>query len=62
MCLANWPMLDAVNKIPTKAKITASGSAPPASGDPNGIEAAMAAPGAIEQIDWNATSRSPMAL
>jgi hypothetical protein len=44
-------MLDAVKKIPKKAKITASGRAPPANGDPNGIDAAIAAPGAIEQID-----------
>ena len=44
------------------ANKTASGSAPPASGEPNGIEAAIAAPGAIEQIDWNTTSRSPIAL
>ena len=44
-------MLEAVNRIPMKAKTTASGKAPPASGDPKGIEAAIAAPGAIEQID-----------
>ena len=44
------------------AKITASGSAPPARGAPNGIDAAIAAPGAMEQIDWNTTSRNPTAL
>ena len=44
-----------------KAKTTASGSAPPASGEPNGIDAAIAAPGAMEQIDWNTTSRKPIA-
>ena len=44
------------------AKRTASGSAPPASGEPKGIDAAIAAPGAIEQIDWNTTSRSPIAF
>jgi hypothetical protein len=44
-----------------KANTTASGSAPPASGEPNGMEAAIAAPGAIEHIDWNTTSRNPMA-
>lgn len=38
------------------------GQGPPASGEPKGIEAAMAAPGAIEQIDWNTTSLRPMAL
>jgi hypothetical protein len=51
-----------VKKIPKNAKITASGSAPPASGDPKGIDAAIAAPGAMEQIDWNTTSRNPTAL
>jgi hypothetical protein len=50
-CFANWPMLDAVKKIPMNAKITASGSAPPANGAPNGIDAAIAAAGAMEQID-----------
>ena len=51
-----------VKRIPIKAKSTASGSAPPAKGEPKGIEAAIAAPGAIEQIDWNTTSRNPIAL
>ena len=37
--------------MPIKATTTARGSAPPARGDPNGIDAAIAAPGAIEQID-----------
>jgi hypothetical protein len=55
-------MLDAVKKIPKKAKITARGSAPPAKGDPKGMEAAIAAPGAIEQIDWKTTSRKPTAF
>jgi hypothetical protein len=62
MCAASCPILEAVKKIPINAKITASGSAPPASGEPKGMEAAIAAAGAIEQIDWNATSRSPTAL
>ena len=44
-------MLEAVNRIPINANRTASGSAPPASGEPKGIDAAIAAPGAIEQID-----------
>jgi hypothetical protein len=30
-------------------------------GDPPGIEAAIAAPGAMSVIDWKSTSRSPMA-
>jgi hypothetical protein len=51
-----------VKKIPKNAKTTASGSAPPARGDPKGIDAAIAAPGAMEQIDWNTTSRNPTAL
>jgi hypothetical protein len=62
MCAANWPTLDAVNKIPMKANTTASGSAPPASGAPKGIDAAIAAAGAMQQIDWNTTSRNPTAL
>jgi hypothetical protein len=48
--------------MPKKANTTASGSAPPARGDPKGIDAAIAAPGAMEQIDWNTTSRKPTAL
>jgi hypothetical protein len=55
-------MLEAVKKIPKNAKSTAKGSAPPARGDPKGIDAAIAAPGAMEQIDWNTTSRNPTAL
>ena len=55
-------MLDAVKRIPINAKITARGSAPPASGAPKGIDAAIAAPGAMEQMDWNTTSRNPIAL
>ena len=62
MCFANWPILEAVKRIPIKAKSTAHGSAPPASGDPKGMDAAIAAPGAIEQMDWNTTSRNPIAL
>ena len=44
-------MLAAVKRMPTKAMRTDSGSAPPAKAAPSGIEAAMAAPGAIEVID-----------
>jgi len=51
MCFASCPILEAVKRIPIKAKSTASGRAPPASGEPNGMEAAIAAPGAIEQMD-----------
>jgi hypothetical protein len=43
------------------AKTTASGSDPPAYAAPAGIEAAIAAPGAMSVIDWKSTSRSPMA-
>jgi hypothetical protein len=41
--------------------MTDSGSAPPARPAPAGIEAAMAAPGAMSVIDWNSTSRRPIA-
>ena len=54
-------MLQAVNRIPTKAMSTASGSAPAAKAAPSGIEAAMAAAGAIEVIDWNSTPGRPTA-
>jgi len=46
----------------TNAKITASGSEPPAYPAPAGIEAAIAAPGAMPVIDWKSTSRRPIAL
>ena len=54
-------MLQAQNKQATRAKITASGRDPPANATPAGIEAAMAAPGAMSVMLWNRTSRSPMA-
>ncbi len=62
MCLASCPMLTAVNSMPMNAMNTESGSAPPANAAPSGMEAAMAAPGAIDVIDWNRTSVKPTAL
>ena len=41
---------------------TESGSAPPANAAPSGMEAAMAAAGAIDVIDWNRTSVKPTAF
>jgi hypothetical protein len=59
---ASNPMHQAQSRHATRAKTTASGSEPPASAAPAGIEAAMAAPGAMSVIDWNSTSRRPIAL
>src|SRR5215472_14080008 len=55
-------MLDAQNRHAISAKITASGREPPAKATPAGIEAAMAAPGAMSVMLWNRTSRSPIAF
>src|SRR5215469_9719199 len=54
-------MLDAQNKHAISAKTTASGREPPAKATPAGIDAAMAAPGAMSVMLWNRTSRSPIA-
>jgi len=51
-----------VNKLATSATTTARGSAPPAKPAPPGIDAAIAAPGAIAVMLWNRTSRNPIAL
>ena len=59
---ASRPMLTAQNKHATRANTTASGSEPAANATPAGMEAAIAAPGAISVMDWNRTSRSPMAF
>ena len=59
---ASRPMLTAQNKQATRAKTTARGSEPPANATPAGIEAAMAAPGAMSVMLWNSTSRRPIAL
>src|SRR5215831_15497006 len=45
-----------------RANTTASGSDPPANATPAGIDAAMAAPGAMSVMLWNVTSRRPIAL
>src|SRR5215469_5518290 len=60
--LASWLIVQAVNNDATSAKTTASGRAPPANATPAGIDAAIAAPGAMSVMLWNRTSRSPMAL
>ena len=54
-------MHQAHSRHATRAKMTASGSAPPARPAPAGMEAAMAAAGAMSVIDWNSTSRRPIA-
>jgi len=54
-------MLTAQNKQATRAKTTESGSEPPANATPAGMEAAMAAPGAMSVMLWNRTSRRPIA-
>src|SRR5580692_6607296 len=55
-------MLTAQNKQATRANTTASGSEPAANATPAGMDAAIAAPGAMSVMDWNRTSRSPMAF
>ncbi len=60
-CLASSATDSAVNRQATRATMTASGSAPPAKAAPDGMDAAIAAPGAIAVMLWNSTSRSPMA-
>src|SRR5450755_4424432 len=54
-------MLQAQKRHATRAKITASGSDPPANATPAGIDAAMAAPGAMSVMLWKRTSRRPIA-
>ena len=44
-----------------RAKTTDSGSEPPAKAAPAGIDAAIAAPGAMSVMLWNRTSRRPIA-
>src|SRR6266508_2389621 len=51
----------ATRRQPTRAKITESGSAPPAKLAPITMVMATAAAGAMWVIDWKSTSRSPMA-
>jgi hypothetical protein len=55
-------MLQAQNKHAISAKTTDCGNDPPANSTPAGIDAAMAAPGAMSVMLWNRTSRSPMAF
>jgi hypothetical protein len=58
---ASWPMVQAVKRQATRASTTASGSAPPANATPAGIDAAIAAPGAMSVMLWKRTSRKPIA-
>src|SRR5580704_17820411 len=58
---ASWPMLQAENRQAIRANTTARGSAPPAKATPAGMDAAMAAPGAMSVMLWNRTSRKPIA-
>ena len=58
---ASRPMHEAESRQATSASSTDRGRAPPAYSAPAGMEAAMAAPGAMSVIDWNSTSRSPIA-
>src|SRR5215204_5423602 len=51
----------ATSRQPTRAKITDRGRAPAAKLAPTMIEKATAAAGAIWVIDWNRTSRRPIA-
>ena len=51
----------ALNRQAMSAKTTASGSEPPAYAAPNGIDAAIAAPGAMSVMLWKRTSRRPIA-
>src|SRR5215510_2660468 len=55
-------MLTAQNRQAISAKTTDSGSEPPAKATPAGIDAAIAAPGAMSVMLWNVTSRRPMAF
>src|SRR5215813_14840823 len=55
-------MLQAQNRHAISAKTTASGRDPAAKATPAGIDAAMAAPGAMSVMLWNRTSRRPIAL
>src|SRR5437763_9312294 len=50
-----------MNTQAMSAKTTASGSEPPAYAAPNGIDAAIAAPGAMSVMLWKRTSRRPIA-
>ena len=58
---ANSATDTALNRQAMSAKTTASGSEPPAYAAPNGMDAAIAAPGAMSVMLWNRTSRSPIA-
>src|SRR5260370_33678998 len=58
---ASRPILQAHSRQATSAKITDSGNEPPANSTPAGIDAAIAAPGAMSVMLCNSTSRRPIA-
>ena len=58
---ASSPIDEADSIQATSAKTTLSGKDPPAYPAPAGMDAAIAAPGAIPVMDWKSTSRKPMA-
>src|SRR5215475_2054969 len=61
MCLASSAIETAQNRQATSANTTDSGREPPARAAPAGIDAAIAAPGAMSVMLWKRTSRSPIA-
>src|SRR5436309_7751293 len=61
MCLAIWATELATHSEAMRATITASGAAPPANENPNGIENAVAMAGAMNVIDWKRIPPKPTA-
>src|SRR5215469_3432788 len=55
-------MAHAEKRHATSANTTARGSEPPANATPAGMDAAIAAPGAMSVMLWKRTSRRPIAL
>src|SRR5437868_15514438 len=55
MCLVSCPMDSAAKIDATRARSTASGSAPPPKAAPVGMESAVAMAGAMNVMDWNST-------
>src|SRR6188472_540120 len=61
-CRASSPIENAVNRTATSASTTARGVSPSAYVVANPIDRATATAGAMNVIDWNRTSVSPIAL
>src|SRR5919201_3582268 len=61
MCFAIWAIELATNSDAIRARMTASGAAPPAKEMPRGIENAVAIAGAMNVIDWKRTPPKPTA-